>query len=258
MEEKAVSTLQLVNATSHAAEDEEIEIDLLQLLMAIRQHLVAVIVVALLFAGVAGGITKFFIAPTYTSTASMLVLTKETTLSSLADLQLGSKLTVDYSSLIRSRQVLETVIANLQLPGTYRELRSKISITNPTDSRILQISVVENDPMLAKQVVDELADVSAAYISDIMEMTPPKVFEDGEVPLTKTGPNTKRNVMVGFLLGFVLAAGLIVLREIMNDSIVSEEDVERYLGLTTLASLPDKEQAEKPKKSKKVKGKDKK
>ena len=109
---------------------------------------------------------RVFVTPTYTSTSTMLVLTKETTLASLADLQLGSQLTKDYTVLINSRPVLEQVIENLSLDIDYKSLRESITIDNPVDTRILTLSVVQSDPEMAKAVVDELAKVSSAYIGD--------------------------------------------------------------------------------------------
>ena len=73
-----------------------------------------------------------------------------------------------------------------------------------------------------------------------MEVTPPKVIEEGEVPTIQTSPSTKKNVMIGALAGLILSAGIIILLTLMDDTIKSEEDIENYLGLTTLASIPDR------------------
>lgn len=73
-----------------------------------------------------------------------------------------------------------------------------------------------------------------------MEVTPPKIIEEGEVPTIQTSPSTKKNVLIGALAGLVLSAGIIILLTLMDDTIKSEEDIENYLGLTTLASIPDR------------------
>lgn len=215
-------------------------IDLLQLFYAVREKIWLVIMTGLIFAFAAAGFTKFFITPTYTSTATMLVLTKETTLTSLADLQLGSQLTKDYTVLITSRPVLQDVIENLELDMNYKQLRNCVTVENPSDTRILTISATQEDPRLAKTVVDELAQVSSAYIGDKMEVTPPKIIEEGEVSAVKTSPNMLKNVTMGFLLGVMLVCVIVCVLEIMNDSIQSEEDIENYLGIPTLAVVPDK------------------
>ena len=106
-------------------------INLLELFFALKKRIF--ILVAALIAGglIAGAYTKLFVTPLYSSTTTMLVLTSETTLSSLADLQIGSQLTKDYSRLILTRSVLEEVIDNLELDMSYRTLRSNIAINNP-------------------------------------------------------------------------------------------------------------------------------
>ena len=170
----------------------------------------------------------------------MLVLTKETTLSSLADLQIGSQLTKDYNILITSRTVLQDVVDELNLEMSYKELKGCITVDNPTDTRILSITATNTDPEMAKKIADTLAKTSADFIGDKMEVTPPKIIEEGEVPTVQTSPSTKKNVMVGALAGLVLSAGVIILLTLMDDTIKSEDDIEKYLGLTTLATIPDR------------------
>lgn len=220
--------------------DDEKEIDLIELFYALKKRILLILVVGLLFGCLSCAYTKFFVTPMYTSTSSMLVLTKETTLSSLADLQMGSQLTKDYTVLTTSRDVLNEVIENLDLKMNYRELRSHITLDNPTDTRILNISVTNSNPELAKEIVDELASVASAYIGDKMEVIPPKIIEKAELPIVKTSPSLSKNTMLGLLLGLILSAGIVVVITIMNDSIKSEDDIEKYLGISTLAVVPDR------------------
>lgn len=216
-------------------------IDLMRLLFALKRRIWLILAVGLIFAFGAAAYTRFLVTPVYTSSSTMLVLTKETTLASVADLQLGTQLTKDYSVLIQSRPVLEKTIENLGLDMSYQALRGSISITNPEDTRILSISVNHSDPETAKTIADELASVSSAYIGDKMEVTPPKIIEEGEVPTYKTSPSMRKNTVMGFLAGAVLVCAVVVVLELLNDSIYTEEDVEKYLGLSTFAVVPDKE-----------------
>lgn len=238
-------------------EQNELEIDLTELLFIIRRKLWIVILSAVLFGAAALFGTKFLITPQYTSSSSLLVLTKETTLSSLADLQMGSQLTNDYRVLILSRPVLQKVVDNLGLEYDYKRLKSKVSISNPSDTRILIISVEDEDPKQACTIVDELAEVSSAYIGDKMEVIPPKIIESGEVDEDPTSPNTLKNTAVGIFLGLVLSIGVIVIIAILDDTIKSEEDIEKYLNVTNLASIPDRKDYinKKSKKAKKSKEK---
>lgn len=238
-------------------EQNELEIDLRELLFIIRRKLWIVILSAVLFGAAALFGTKFLITPQYTSSSSLLVLTKETTLSSLADLQMGSQLTNDYRVLILSRPVLQKVVDNLELEYDYKRLKSKVSISNPSDTRILIISVEDEDPKQACTIVDELAEVSSAYIGDKMEVIPPKIIESGEVDEDPTSPNILKNTAVGIFLGLVISIGVIVIIAILDDTIKSEEDIEKYLNVTNLASIPDRKDYinKKSKKAKKSKEK---
>ncbi len=228
-------------------EFQEEGIDLVWLFFALLKKAWLIIAVAVICACGMAGYTHFSIAPTYTSTSSMLVLTKETTLTSLADLQLGTQLTKDYTLLINSRPVLEEVIENLGLDMNYKALKGCVATENPEDTRVLYISVTMGDPQQAKAVVDELANVSSKYIADIMEVTAPKIIEEGEVSGTKTGPNLMKNTIMGFLAGAFLVCAIIVVLELLNDTIQTEDDIERHLGIPTLAVVPDKTQDQKKK-----------
>ena len=88
-----------------------------------------------------------------------------------------------------------------------------------------------------------------------MEVIPPKIIEDGELPTVKTSPSMSKNTVLGLLLGFVLSAGIVVVVTIMNDSIKTEDDIEKYLGLSTLAVVPDRKDYVNSKKKRKTKKK---
>lgn len=221
-------------------DNEDMEIDLTEIFYALRKK--ALVIVAVLLAGAlaAGVYTKMLITPQYSATSTVLVISKETTLTSIADLQFGSQLTKDYSMLITSRSVLEEVLDNLGLDMGYAALRGSVSINNPSETRILRITVTNPDPELAKALADELASVSSEYIGDKMEVVPPKIIEEAVVPASPASPNMSRNVLIGAAAGFVLAAGVVVLMSIMDDSIRSEDDIEKFLKIPALASIPDR------------------
>ena len=158
---------------------DEMEIDLLELLAALRRKLWLILLAAVIGGGIAGAFSKFVLTPQYTSTAMMYILSQETTLTSLADLQIGSQLTKDYEVIVRSRPILEDVIQNLGLNMSHQDLEKKISINNPTDTRILSISVTDPDPVMAKTIVDEVANASSEYIDrdTIACMSSPHAFQ---------------------------------------------------------------------------------
>ena len=221
-------------------DDEEIEIDLRAILLEWRKRWWMIAAALVAGALAAGLFSRVILSPVYESTSMMYVLSKETTLSSLADLQMGTQLTQDYKVLVTSRPVLEEVISELGLDMDYEDLQEAVSINNPSDTRILTITVSNSDPVMAKTIVDEIAQTASGYIGSIMEMVPPKIVEEGQVPEYQSSPSVKRNAALGGVVGAVLVCGVLTLLVILNDTIRTEEDVERYLGLTTLALVPER------------------
>lgn len=222
--------------------DDELEIDLREVFFALWHKLWMIVLALIVGVGLTVGYSLVILTPQYTSTTMMYILSKETTLTSLADLQMGSQLTKDYRVLVTTRSVLQEVIDTLGLDMKYEQLKGKLLLENQADTRILNISIEDPDPVRAKAIVDCVAATSSKYIGDIMEMTPPKIIDEGVVATEQSSPNVMKNGILGGIVAAVLVSFLIVLRVILNDTIRTEEDVERFLQLSVLASVPEREE----------------
>ncbi|SNU06277.1 Capsular polysaccharide biosynthesis protein [Lachnospiraceae bacterium] len=218
--------------------NEEIEIDLLELVRVLLGRLWAIVLATALGLGIAAGVTILFIKPVYNSTSILYVLTKTTSITSLSDIQMGTSLTQDYMVVIKSRPVLQKVIDNLGLDMSYGELSSNITVNNPSNTRFLEITVSTHDAYLSKKIVDELADVSAERMAEVMETQAPNIMDYGQVPDGPSSPNLIKNSIIGAMIGFIIACGIIVILYLLNDSIKTSEDIEKYLGLNTLGLIP--------------------
>lgn len=220
-------------------ENDEIEIDLLELLYALRKKIVVIILSALLGAGIFGAYSFLLAKPVYESTAKIYILSQSTSLTSFADIQISSSLAKDYEEMIFSRPVVTQVIKNLNLDYSYEELKEKLSIENPADTRCLNISCRSNDVQEACDMANEFATVSKRQIADIMDTDEPTIFEKAVVNKDPVKPEKAKNIVIGFLLGLIIACAIVIVRYMMNDSIKNEDDIERYLGLNTLAAIPN-------------------
>lgn len=220
---------------------DEIEIDLLEVLLVLRQKIVSILVTAVVFAILFGLVTVVLIEPKYQSTSKLYIISQTSSITSLTDLQIGSQLTQDYMVLVQSRPVLEKVIDNLGMNMEYEELLSMITLTNQDDTRILAITVTTDDPYMAKEIVDEVARVSGKRIASIMNVSEPTTVESGHLESSPSSPSVSRNIMLGALAGILLSAGVILVSYLLNDLICTEEDIEKYLGLNTLAMIPIEE-----------------
>lgn len=239
--------------------DDEIEIDLKDLLFEVIGHWKLITISTILVAAIAFVISAFVITPQYESTSELYVLSKSTSITSLADIQMGTNLTHDYEVVVQGRPVLEQVISNLELEETYKSLSNKVALNNPTNSRILQITVTDPDPLRAKYIADEIAEVSSAFIAEKMDQDPPTIIQRGYADGQPVSPSIKKNTVIGALLGAFLAIAIVVVSYLLNDTIMTAEDVERKLGLNLLGTLPyedDKDDLKATgKKKKRVRGK---
>lgn len=239
--------------------EDEIEIDLTDLFFEMLNHWKMLLASTIMTMAIAFIVSKFIMVPQYESTAALYVLSNSIT--SLADIQIGSNLTNDYMVVVKGRPVLEQVIKNLDLEEDYEELENKIELNNPTDSRILEIIVTDADPNRAKLIADEMANVASDYISIKMDQSAPTTIQNGYADGKPVSPHVGRNSLIGALAGFLFAAFLVTVFYLLNDTIMTEEDVERKLGMNLLGSLPEEipeDEGNKKMKSKKKKQKKKK
>ncbi len=242
--------------TNPEFDNDEITIDLTELFMMLWSEIHIILLAGILTALLAFVGTKLFITPLYTSTTQMYVLTKQDNNSSVTytDLQTGTQLTKDYMVLIKSRPVLEQVISVLNLDMEVEVLADMISVETETDTRVLNISVKNEDPRVAKQIADAVREAVGIQITEIMDAEAVNTVQEGNLATSPSSPSVMKNVLIGGILGLIISIGIFVLIFVLDDTVKTPDDVEQYLGLNVLTSIPLQAGAEKNK-SKKVRGK---
>lgn len=221
-------------------ETREIEIDVKELFLVLINKLWVIILVGIIFTLGTFCISKFVIHPMYESSTGIYILNKQDANSSItySDLQTGSQLTQDYMTLVTSRPVMEQVISQLDLKMKYEELVNLITVDNPTNTRILNITVNYEDPYKAKEIADAVREASAAHITEVMDIDKVNIVEEANVPDAPSSPNIVRNCIIGAILGIIIACFIILLVYFLDDTIKTPDDVEKYLGLSVLSSIP--------------------
>ena len=230
-------------------QNEEIEIDLQRLFTALlgRAWLIGLVAVAcavLTFLG-----TLFFVTPLYKSTAKFYV--NNSSISSIGDVALDSITTGDISAsrglvktyivILETRETLNDVIDYAGVDCTYSRLKEMISASSVDDTEVFQVVVTSPDPEEAEKLANAIAYILPNRIKDIIDGTSAKVVEAAVVPNSPSSPSYTRNALIGFLVGALLMAGLVVLRELMDVTVRSEEDIARSGDYPVLAAVPDME-----------------
>lgn len=233
-------------------ENEVVEIDLLEIFVILWSRIWLIFSVGLFAALACFAFSRFVLAPVYESTTKIYILNKsESAAVTYSDVQLGSQLTKDYAELINSRYVLEEVIQKLSLDMEYDELLKVVKVETPSDTRIVSIIVEDGDPVDAMNIANCIREVASEHIQNVMDIDAVNIVETANMPTEKAEPSCLKWTLIGGLSGCFIMCAIILLQFLMDDTIKSSEDVEKYLGLSTLALIPIAEDETKSKKKKK-------
>ena len=232
------------------ADQEILEIDLVELLYRLLEKAKYIILAAILGALIAGVYTFQFVTPMYTATSKLYVINANSAAIDLSALQIGTQLASDYKEVFSNWHVHERVIQKLDLPYSYRDLGKMISVSNPQSTRILYIRAQSASPDEAKLLADTYAQVAQEFIAETMSTSRPNIFEEALRPTAPSSPNKTRNIIIGFLLGAVLAMAIVVIQFITDDRIHTEEDITKHLDLPVLGMMPSQSAAKGKQKTK--------
>lgn len=221
-------------------ENDVIEVDLLEIIHILFSRFWIIAGVGLLAAAIGFAVSMFVLTPIYESTTKIYILNKsESATVTYSDVQMGTQLTKDYAELINSRYVLETVIGQLSLAEMeYKDLLDKVSVDTPTDTRIVSITVTDTNPRQAMEIANCIREVAGEHIQNVMDIDAVNVVEEANMPKIKAGPSVPKWTLIGGILGVLFISAVILVHYLLDDTIKSSEDVERYLGLSTLALIP--------------------
>jgi len=229
--------------------DDVIEIDL-QELFGFLLHWLWLLILCGAITGIGGLIfCKLFKTPQYESTTRIFILNKNNTATvSYTDFQTSAQLTKNYTPLIKSRDVLEEVIEKCELEETFEAFSKKVKVETVGDTNLIAITVTDSDPAMAQLLAKEVRIEASDHIKQVMEIQAANLETEANYPNRPSGPNARKWAFVGAFFGFFACAGILVIQFLLDDTIKSAEDVEKYLGLSTLAMIPIAEQADKHKK----------
>lgn len=223
-------------------ENQAVEIDVFAMLKTLWKRKFSIVLVALVFAIAAFGYSAFLAKKEYQSTSRIYVVSRQNQDNNAltnSDLQAGSYLVKDYREIILSQNVLSQAIEELKLDMTPAELLKKISVSVPTDTRILSITAKDGNPKEAARIANGLRNVAAEKIIAVTKVSDVTTLDEAEVPQSPSSPNIKRNVLLGFIAGAGLMVVLMVVVEVLDDRVKRPEDVEELMGLTLLGVVPD-------------------
>ena len=218
-----------------------IEIDVLSLLRTIWRKKFLILLTAILTTGLAFAYSAFLATPQYDSTTRLYVVTQSSdNVAGITnqDLQAGSFLVKDYKEIILSQDVLKNVTTTL---GITDDIKEKITVNIPVDTRILSITVRDSDPNQAATIANTLRDEAAKKIIEVTKVSDVTTLEAALPAEKPSTPQTKRNLVLGFIVGAFLATALVIVLEVLDDRVKRPQDIEEGLGMTLLGVVPHAE-----------------
>ncbi len=226
-----------------------IEIDLMEIvgLLWHRLWLIAICMFAGAFVGFM--VSKFLITEQFESTTKVYILNKnDNSTLTYSDVQLGSQLTKDYAELIKSRDVLEQVLEDCSMEESYENFSKRVAVENLSDTRIIAITVTDPVPSNAQILANKIREVASKHIKQVTDIQAVNVAEEANLPKSPASPSVFKWTALAALLGAFLCAAVILVHFMLDDTIKTSDDVEKYLGLSTLGMIPMREEPEKLKK----------
>ena len=232
------------------------ELDLKELFGIFWAKKVHIILLILIFIVIGFIYSYIFLVPEYQSITQILLAKSNTTSQdgtiqgmTTSQVTLNQQLVSTYSELVKSESVLTQVKDNLQIDKSIEELRKNITVSTKDDTEIIQISVVDEDAEMAKNIANEVANVFIEQIAKgYYAMDNVYVVDEAKVEEEPYNINHLKDLAIFGAIGFVVACVYVLIANMLDTTVKSKEDIEKKLGLTVLTTIPVCENTSKNKK----------
>lgn len=180
----------------------------------------------------------FIATPLYDSTAKIYITNKQTDSITSSDFSISTYLTNDFSEIITDRFVLDKVAEDINYQYSYSQLENSIHLNTPQNTRIIEITVRTANASDSKMIVDSICRISEANLSELMGLDRITIIREGNLPKSPSSPKIENNIFLALILSLALSLLTVFIIHITNNKITSSEDVEKYLGINILSTIP--------------------
>ncbi|MGE8204698.1 YveK family protein [Heyndrickxia sp. NPDC080065] len=216
-------------------------ISLKELMQTLRKRLGLIVIITMLAVMISGVVSYFVLTPIYQSTTQLLVNQSKDDQNLYLNNQIQANLQLinTYNVIIKSPAILDKVIDNLKLDSTVDELNKKISVSNEKDSQVVNVTVQDPDPKMAKKIANNIASVLQKEVVNLMRVDNVKILPDAKAgeKISPVKPRPMMNIAIAFVVGLMASVGLSFLLEYLDNTIKTEQDIEKTLGLPVLGVI---------------------
>lgn len=224
------------------------ELDLKELFMIFWNRKLEIILITLVMIAIGVVYSYFFIVPQYSATTT-LVLVQQSSVDqngeaaiTQADITINSKLVSTYSELVKSKAVLSEVVESLGVEGLKEDnIRNNITVQSRKDTEIIEITVKNLDPNLAAQISNKIAEIFSEKVVEIYSISNIYILDRAEPNENPCNINHVKDIVIFAFIGIVISAVFVLVANMLDTTIKTEQDIENSTGLLVLSSIPNYE-----------------
>lgn len=216
--------------------------ELKEIIILIRHRLLFLICIPVIMAVITALICTTFIQPVYEASSTLYIVNKKSLSEELItyeEILANQDLVKDYRELIKSKFITTTVINELKIIDiSPNQLSDRITVNSKNDTRVLEIKITDHDPQRAKNITNTVCTIFIKKAPTLINQHNIQVVDEATKPTSPILPKTLQNTILSFLISLLCVFGIFYLLEIVNETIKTSEDIENYLGLKVLGTIP--------------------
>lgn len=221
-------------------EMEEQVISISEIFEALKKRWILIVSITLVATLISGILSFFVIKPTYEASTKVFVGKEESSLEgyNTNDIQMYQKLLQTYAETIKTNEVIQAAINNTNADLSVKDVKDSLTVTPIADTQILQIKYKNNDPEVAKSILENITNEFVILAKELVPNGNVRVIEAVQLPEDPVAPNKKMNIAIAFLLGLMVSVGLVFLLEYLDNTFKTKENLERELDIPVLGIIP--------------------
>jgi capsular polysaccharide biosynthesis protein len=216
-------------------------ISLRELMDTLKKRIQLIFFITLTAIIVSGGVSFFLLTPVYQSSTQILVNQSDSEQATYnpGEIQTNLQLINTYNVIMKSPAILEKVITGLNLDMTTDALNNKITVASEEESQVINLSVQDTDPERAADIANKIASVFQEEIVKIMNVDNVSVLAKAEAGENQSPikPKPFLNIAIAMVVGLMAGIGLAFLLEYLDNTVKTEQEVEKLLGVPVLGSI---------------------
>lgn len=192
-----------------------------------------------------GFFSKYVMTPVYEASATLIVNKSNLDNNGNPSLdinQINSNIMLinSYKVILSSASIMDKVVeTHPELGVTTEDLRERINIITTQNSQIITLKIQDKAYEQGMLIVNAISKVFQEEIPKIMKVDNISILDTAKPQETPVpvSPRVTLNMIIAFVASLMIAVGIVLLVEYLDDTVRTEADIEKYLELPTLGAV---------------------